>query len=80
MRTMILAGAAAMSFVAGASAAPLTAPQAEPMMQQADWYCGPQCQQHRVSRQGRVEHRQGWRESHQYPYRYNYTNQYYRGY
>lgn len=82
MRTLImLATAGGIScMTVGVSAQPLTVPQAEPMMQQADYYCGPECQRHRAwEAHKRAERHEEWRESHQYPTRY-YNNQYYRGY
>ena len=80
MRTLIMlaaAGGISCSLTAGVSAQLLTMPRDEPMMQQADYYCGPECQRHRAwEARKRAERHQEWRESHQYP---NY-NQYYRGY
>jgi hypothetical protein len=76
MRTLIMLAAVGgiSCFAAGASAQPFTTPTAEPMMQQADYYCGPECQRHRAwEAQKHAQRHQEWRESHQY-------NQYYRGY
>lgn len=78
MRTMMIALATAggiSGFSAAASAQPLTVPSNEPIMQQADYYCGPECQRHRYWQQRRAERHQEWRESHAYRY-----NNYYRGY
>ena len=81
MRNLImLATIGGVTFLtAGASAAPIPVQLREPIMQQADWYCGPECQRHRALERMRVERREQWRESRQYPYR-SYNNQYYRGY
>ena len=80
MRTLIaLAAAGGLSCLTagGVSAAPLTLPHDG--VQKADWYCGPECQRHRYWQERRAERRrEEWRESRQYPYRYN--QYYYRGY
>ena len=80
MRTLIMLAAAGGSIVCTASgsissrAILATTPQAEPMMQKADWYCGPECQRHRYWEHRRAERHREWQESHQYPYRsYNNT-------
>jgi hypothetical protein len=82
MRTLItLAAVGGIScFAAGASAQPLSVPRDEPIMQQADWYCGPECQRHRYWEQRRAARREQWRESRQYPYRYSNNGYYSRGY
>ena len=82
MRTLMMltvAGGLSCVPLLGVSAAePFTTPR-EPIMQQADWYCGPECQRHRYWEHRRAERHREWQESHQYPYR-SYNNTYYRGY
>ena len=78
MRSLIMAAAADIScFTAGVSAEPLIVIP-NPMVQQADFYCGPQCQKHRDLEHQRVERHEQWRESRHYPPRN--STAYYRGY
>ena len=70
---MILAAVVAigLTWTGGASAARLTMPTVTGI-QQADWYCGPRCQEHRHWHAQQWHQRQ-WHEGHYYNgYRSNY--------
>ena len=70
---------------AGASAAPLAAPDMSTSVQAVDWYCGPRCQYRQWERRRWEQQRwldsQRWRHRQYYGYGYGYNPGYgYRGY
>lgn len=81
MKILALAAIGGLALAGVASAAPLNIPS-QPSVQQADWYCGPECQRHRYWQHRRWERQQQSQYYHyQQPY-HQYQPQYYgyRGY
>jgi hypothetical protein len=77
----MLFGLALASMAGAANAMPsVTVQQPAAAVQQADWYCGPNCQRHRYWEHRRWERErwreQSWRYRHSYPYAYR-PNPYY---
>lgn len=71
LRALIVLAAisGAACFTGSASAAPLNVPT-NPSVQQADWYCGPECQRHRYWEHRRWDQNQ-WRHSYTPPRYHN---------